>query len=125
MEFQKRYHRREMHIDAQKTHLGEARWTNVGADGIEFISSHNAVVGWFVGYSLVQKKSSKTVTKSRGLQCEWGMRWAMVPPLCRPDNIEVKKHGGSAAAAGKELAGRARRRAVSDRELELAGRGVR
>ena len=49
MELQKRNRRREMQKDADKTHTGEARWTNVGSDGVEFMSSHNAVVGWFVG----------------------------------------------------------------------------
>ena len=86
---QKRNQRREMQKDADKTHTGEARWTNVGSDGVEFMSSHNAVVGWFGVYSPLYKKEHSMVRKSQEL-CEWGMRWDMVPPLCRPDNIEEK-----------------------------------
>ena len=48
------------------------------------------MVGWFVGYSPAQGKKTTVLTKSRNDQCEWGLSWDMVPPLCRPDNIEEK-----------------------------------
>ena len=79
-----------MQKEAGKTNTGEKRWTNVGPDGVEFLSSHNGVVGWFIGYATSVGRRTGCVTPSREQQAEWGMRWDLVPPLCRPDNIEAK-----------------------------------
>ena len=76
------------------------RWTNVGADGCEFISSHNSVVGWFVGYGPAVSSGSSTLTGPRSQQCERGMLWDMAPPFCRPDNIDLKNEEVRSRLAG-------------------------
>ena len=48
------------------------------------------MVGWLIGNIPIMSKGSGTVTPSRDQQCEHRMRWDMLPPLCRPDDIEAK-----------------------------------
>ena len=82
---QKRAYRREMQIEAEQAHMGEKAWTNVDQYGVEIVSSHCAVVGFFVGYSPVVSSKSTSVTASRSHQAEWGMDWDSLPPWCRPN----------------------------------------
>ena len=74
-----------MQTDAENGHLGETRWTNIDPSAHEITSSHDAVVGVLVGYGVAPGRKRSHVTKSRKNQAEVGLKWDMVPPLCRPE----------------------------------------
>jgi len=84
---------------AEKGKTGEPRWSCIDAGGLEVISSGCSVVGFFIGYGVLSKSSQ--VTTSRKKQAEHNLDWAMLPPLCRPDNLAAK----NAALAQEKAAG--------------------
>ena len=89
-ELQKRQHRGEMQQKAQKSHTGEARWTNMDQHCFEAISSGCAIVGFFVGYGPAQGKQHSELCTSRKNNAECTINWEMMPPLCRKDNVDDK-----------------------------------
>ena len=54
------------------------------------MSSHDAVVGFFVGYGPAESSATNHITFSRNNQAEVDLDWDMVPPFCRPDDIVTK-----------------------------------
>ena len=54
------------------------------------MSSHDAVVGFFVGYGPAESNAKNHITLSRNNQAEVDLDWDMVPPFCRPDDIVTK-----------------------------------
>ena len=90
-ELKKRNDRHAMQADADNCHIDERRWTNIDQSAFEVMSSHDAVVGFFVGYGPVVSSNKKShITKSRKKHAEVGLDWDMVPPICRPDDIKKK-----------------------------------
>ena len=86
-EIQERMDRKAMQ-KAQTTHMGEERWSNVDNHLIECISSGCLIVGFFVGYSAATKTSG--LCESRMKDAETNIDWSMMPPLCRPDDVDKK-----------------------------------
>ena len=89
-ELNKRNDRHAMQADADKSHIGERRWTNIDQCAFEVMSSHDAVVGFFVGYGPALSYNKTHITFSRRDQAEVGLDWNMVPPICRPDDLDKK-----------------------------------
>ena len=89
-ELNKRNDRHAMQADADKSHIGERRWTNIDQCAFEVMSSHDAVVGFFVGYGPAESNAKNHITLSRNNQAEVDLDWDMVPPFCRPDDIVTK-----------------------------------
>ena len=89
-ELHKRQSRGDMQRDAQKTHAGEARWTNMDRHCYEAISSGCAIVGFFVGYGVAQGKTNSDACPSRAGEAECTINWMLMPPLCRPDDVDAK-----------------------------------
>ena len=81
---------KEMQVKAQKTHTGEERWTNVDRHFIEVCSSSCAIVGFSVGYSVALGKKNNGLCQSRQGDAEVTIDWDLMPPLCRPDNVNEK-----------------------------------
>ena len=78
------------HLRWQQTHTGEARWTNMDSQCYEVISSGCAIVGFYVGYGVAMGKQTSDLCKSRKEDAETTINWDLMPPLCRPDDVEVK-----------------------------------
>ena len=55
----------------------------------ETVSSHAAVVGFFVGYQVVEGKAGQITPCKRGT-AELGIDWKKVPGLTRPDDLEER-----------------------------------
>ena len=89
-EIQERSDRWAMQMKAQTTHTGEERWTNVNSDLDEVFSSGCSIVGLFVGYSVAQGNKSNDLCQSRSTDAETNIDWNMMPPLCRPDDVDEK-----------------------------------
>ena len=89
-EIQKRSNRKEMQMKAQRTHTGEERWSNLDSTCIECISSGCAIVGFFVGYGVALGKDSSDLCQSRKQDAEMSIDFNMMPPLCRPDDVNNK-----------------------------------
>ena len=89
-EIQQRLSRKAMQMKAQTTHTGEERWSNLDNCCIECISSGCSIVGFFVGYSVAVCKRSSDLYESRKLTAETSINWNMMPPLCRPDDVDEK-----------------------------------
>ncbi len=89
-ELQKRKDRQEMQTEAEVGHKGEPKWTNVDPWGLEVISSHCSVVGFFIGYGPALGAKNSTITSSRQRQAERNVDWMALPPLCRQDDAEKK-----------------------------------
>ena len=89
-EIQKRSNRKEMQMKAQTTHTGEERWSNLDNFCIECISSSCAIVGFFVGYGVALGKDSSDLCQSRKQDAEMSIDFNMMPPLCRPDDVNNK-----------------------------------
>ena len=87
-EIQARMDRKAMQRKAQTTHTGEERWSNLDNELIECISSGCSIVGLFVGYSVATKNSG--LCESRMKDAETNIDWSMMPPLCRPDDVDKK-----------------------------------
>ena len=87
---QKRAVRNEMQREAETSHRGEARWTNMDNYLIECMSSACAIVGFFVGYGVALGKNSTDLCQSRAGQAETTIDFTLLPPLCRPDDVESK-----------------------------------
>ena len=87
---QKRAVRNEMQREAETSHRGEARWTNMDNYLIERMSSACAIVGFFVGYGVALGKNSTDLCQSRAGQAETTIDFTLLPPLCRPDDVELK-----------------------------------
>jgi hypothetical protein len=83
----KRTSRWQMQSEAEKTHTGEAKWTNVSWDGSEMVSSHCSVVGFFIAYG---PHTKKMMCGSRDSMAAHNLDWKSLPPLCRPDNLDDK-----------------------------------
>ena len=79
-----------MQTEAEVGHTGEAKWTNIDQCGIEVMSSHCSVVGFFIGYAPASGAKKSTITSSRQGQAERNVDWMALPPLCRPDDAEKK-----------------------------------
>ena len=79
-----------MQRDTQKTHTGEARWTNMDNQCYEVISSGCAIVGFFVGYGVAQGKKNTDLCASRAGDAECTINWKLMPPLCRADDVDAK-----------------------------------
>ena len=86
----KRSSRGAMQKTAQTTHTGEERWTNMDQNCFEVISSGCAIVGFFVGYGVALGKVVGDLCPSRQDDAEVTIDWNLMPPLCRPDNIDTK-----------------------------------
>ena len=112
-ELLKRHSRGDMQQDAQTTHTGEARWTNMDNQCYEAISSGCAIVGFFVGYGVAQGKKTSDLCASRLDNAECTIDWQLMPPLCRPDDVDAKnekivvsrQEKTEAAGASNEAAG--------------------
>ena len=89
-EILKRSDRRAMQMKAQTTHTGEERWTNLDQDLVECLSSGCSIVGFFVGYSVAQGNKSNDLCQSCSTDAENNIDWNMMPPLCRPDDVDEK-----------------------------------
>ena len=89
-ELHKRQSRGDMQREAQTTHTGEARWTNMDQNCYEAISSGCAIVGFFVGYGVSQGKKKGGLCSSREGEAECTIDWKVMPPLCRPDDVDAK-----------------------------------
>ena len=50
MELNKRKDREDKQVDAERSCTGGAKWTNDDTNSFEIMSTHNAVVGFFIGY---------------------------------------------------------------------------
>ena len=96
-ELNKRKSRHMMQDEAEKTHTGESKWTNVDHWGVECISSHCSIVGFFVGYGPTRK--AHVTTSRQAFACK-GLQWDLLPPLCRPDNV-LEKNAWVAAERAK------------------------
>ena len=59
---QKRRDRQEMQTEAEAGHKGEAKWTHVDHWGVEVMSSHCSVVGFFIGYAPASGAKRSTIT---------------------------------------------------------------
>ena len=57
---------------------------------IEAMSSGCAIVGFFVGYSVMVGKKYSDACESRLGQAETSVDLMLLPPLCRPDNLGEK-----------------------------------
>ena len=77
-----------MQTEAEAGHKGEAKWTNVDPWGLEVMSSHCSVVGFFIGYAPASGAKQSTITSCRQGQAERNVDWMAFPPLCRPDDVE-------------------------------------
>ena len=77
-------------MKAQKTHMGEERWTNIGNHFVEVCSSGCAIVGFFVGYSVALGRNNSDLCPSRRGDAEVTIAWGLMPPLCGRDNIDQK-----------------------------------
>ena len=89
-ELQHRRDRQEMQTKAQGSHLGEERWCNTDQYFHEYVSSSCAVVGMFLGYSVILGKATGDLTGSRIDQSEASVDWSLLPPLCRADDVEAR-----------------------------------
>ena len=117
MKFDPEIHKRqscgEMQKEAQTTHTGEARWTNMDGQCYEVISSGCAIVGFFVGYGVALCKEKNGLCASRKGQAESTINWELMPPLCRLDDVDAKnekvvaKRHQKTEAAGSSSAGQA------------------
>ena len=56
----------------------------------EAISSGCAIVGFFVGYGVSLGKKSTDLCASRAMDAECTINWDLMPPLCRPDDVDDK-----------------------------------
>ena len=79
-----------MQTEAEAGHKGEAKWTNVDIWGLEVMSSHCSVVGFFIGYAPASGAKKSTITSSRQGQAERNVVWMAPPPRCRPGDAEKK-----------------------------------
>ena len=79
-----------MQREAQTTHTGEARWTHMDNQCYEAISSGCAIVGFFVGYGVAQGSKNNDLCQSRVGDAECSINWMLMPPLCRPDDVDTK-----------------------------------
>ena len=77
-ELNKRNDRHAMQADADKSHIGERRWTNIDQCAFEVMSSHDAVVGFFVGYGPAESNAKNHITLSRNNQAEVDLGWDIV-----------------------------------------------
>ena len=89
-ELLERQNRHDMQTKAEQGHSGEPPWTCEDQHGEEVISSVCAVVGFFIFYGVLAKKLPTMTTTSRKTQAEHNVKWNIVPPLCRLDNLEEK-----------------------------------
>ena len=69
-----------------KGHQGEQRWTYMDQHLHETLSSHAAIVGFFVGYQVADNMERQTIKFTRG-SAELGIDWKKVPGLTRPDDV--------------------------------------
>ena len=79
-----------MQTEVEAGHKGAAKWTSVDHWGVEVMSSHCSVVGFFIGYGPASGARKSTITQSRQAQAEHNVNWTAFPPLCRPDDAEKK-----------------------------------
>ena len=89
-EINDRRHRVTMQKQAQATHTGEDRWTNLDQNCYEMMSSNCAIVGMFVGYSPALGNKHTDLCESRADDAETTIDWEMMPPLCRQDDVDSK-----------------------------------
>ena len=78
-ELQKRRVRGTMQMQAQKSHTGEPRWTNMDQWLLESMSSGCAIVGFFIGYSVAMGKATSRLCGSRVHEAETTIDWMMMP----------------------------------------------
>ena len=101
-EIQERRSRKAMQMKAQTTHTGEERWSNLDNHCIECISSGCSIVGFFVGYSVALGKRND-LCESRKKDAETNIDWNMMPPLCRPDDVDEKNKQVEETRRTKEM----------------------
>ena len=89
-EIQQRRSRKAMQMKAQTTHTGEERWSTLDNQCVECISSGCSIVGFFVGYGVALGQKVSDLCESRKKDAETNIDWSMMPPLCRPDNVNEK-----------------------------------
>ena len=63
-------------------------------------SSMCSIVGFFIGYSCAEGKHKAGTTTSRVGEAENKLRWRLIPPLCRKDNVHEKNASLARMRAG-------------------------
>ena len=57
---------------------------------LESMSSGCAIVGFFIGYSVAMGKATSRLCGSRVHEAETTIDWMMMPPMIRPDDLEIR-----------------------------------
>ena len=86
-QLQKTKVRPHMQTDAESTHVGEPRWHLLDANCFENMSSKCSIITFFIGYGCAEGKEVEGATTSKVGQVEHLLRWDLLPPLSRKDNM--------------------------------------
>ena len=79
-----------MQTHVERTHTGDKRWSNFDQFLYEIVSSTCAVVGFFVGFSVILLANTAGLATSRQTQAELSVDWNVLPPLCRAVNVVAR-----------------------------------